>query len=263
MSVVRAIARRIIPNALRYERSYANNYLSPKGWQLSVELHQSINNNGPVPWITYPAHMMLERIVAPHHRVFEYGAGNSSLWWARRAAQVVSVEHDAGWADTVSARGPSHLKVVAIPLGTPADEALLSDFRALGLKDSHLATRELTIEHGLLTEGFSAYALELAKYPKGYFDIVVVDGMARVLTAWVAAQYVKQTGFILFDNSDRKQYNDGFRILTDAGFKRIDFYGSGPVNPFEWCTSIFAKEFDWLSTNATIPEGQRSDLDQP
>jgi len=34
---------------------------------------------------------------------------------------------------------------------------------------------------GLLIEEFAAYAIEITRFQKGHFDIVVVDGMARSL----------------------------------------------------------------------------------
>jgi len=209
--------------------------------------------------------MMLERVVQHHHRVFEYGAGNSSLWWAHRVAEVVSVEHDAKWATMVSSKAPSNLKVVACPIGTKTseeDERLLDAYYALGLTLPQLPSHEAMVYHGALaTREFSAYVLELTKYPRGYFDIIVVDGMARVVTAWLAAQYVKPNGFIVFDNSDRRLYNEGYALLAKSGFKRIDFYGSGPVLSYEWCTSLFAREFEWLAVNSLIPENQLSDIE--
>jgi hypothetical protein len=260
--MLKALARQIIPTEIRYLRSYRNLYLRKKGWQKSIQNRHAIDNQGPIPWITYPAKMMLERVVQPHHRVFEFGAGNSSLWWAEHVAEVVSVEHDKGWAAAIHSAAPKNLTVIAKPIGTaPEDTRALENFYPLQLKESALETRDAGTHHGLTNKGFEAYALALTKFPSGHFDIVVVDGMARVLTAWLAAQYVNASGFIVFDNSDRKQYNDAFRLLADAGFKRIDFYGTGPVNCFEWCTSIFAKEFGWLSPNSIIPDDQRSDID--
>jgi SAM-dependent methyltransferase len=248
----------------RLERRYAAEYLAAKGWQRSAMSRQAIDDQGPVPWYTYPAQMMLGRVVQPHYRVFEYGCGNSSLWWTQRAAEVVSVDHDEQWAAAVRARAPSNLKVTARPIGTVQtkdDEALLDEFFALGLDLPTLPSRDDMIYHGGLTREFSAYALELTRYPRGYFDVVVIDGMARVLTAWLAAQYVKPSGFIVFDNADRKLYNDGYALLAQAGFRRIDFYGTGPVNCSEWCTSLFAKEFEWLAVNSVIPPQQVSDLE--
>jgi hypothetical protein len=89
--------------------------------------------------------------------------------------------------------------------------------------------------------------LEIIKYPPNYFDVVVIDGQARVLSAWLAAKFVKPNGIIVFDNSDREFYSPGFELLANDGYKRIDFYGTGPINMYEWCTSIFFKGTEWLT----------------
>jgi len=261
--LLKTIVRRFVPEELKREHRFGVRYLSPKGWHKSVESRQSVDLQGPVPWITYPAQNLLKRVVQTDYRIFEYGSGNSSLWWAQRAAQVVSVEHNPDWARHVRSRAPSNLTVVSREMGaeiSQRDRTKLSDFYALNLVEQQLSSETSSMQHGLRTREFSAYALELTKYPKEYFDVIVIDGMARVLAAWLAADFVKPSGFIVFDNSDRKQYNDGFAILHGKGFKRIDFYGPGPVNYYEWCTTIFAKEFEWLSVNSVIPEDQPNDL---
>jgi hypothetical protein len=203
---------------------------------------------------------MIRRVVRPNFRVLEYGAGNSSLWWASQVLEVVSIEHDATWVSHITGGAPKNLTVLLRPMGSNLQKTAVDAFFSLKLPKPVIPT-EKAIIHGLQNEGFEAYVSALADYPVGHFDIVVIDGMARIMCAWLAAHHVSKSGFIIFDNSDRKVYNEGFRLLSDAGFKRIDFYGTGPVNPFEWCTSIFAKNFDWLSINRVIPPQQVSDLE--
>jgi hypothetical protein len=62
-------------------------------------------------------------------------------------------------------------------------------------------------------------------------------------------------GFIVFDNSERWQYNAGYRALHGFGFRRIDFHGLGPVGRHEWCTSMFAKNLDAFATNVERRKG--------
>ncbi|HKO93603.1 MAG TPA: hypothetical protein VJU61_20760, partial [Polyangiaceae bacterium] len=49
------------------------------------------------PWIPFVARRWLARQLRPHLRVFEWGSGGSTLFLARRVAELVSVEHDAEW----------------------------------------------------------------------------------------------------------------------------------------------------------------------
>src|SRR5712692_963092 len=56
-----------------------------------------------LPWFTFGAIDFLQSWVKPHHRVFEYGCGGSTLFFAARAARVVCVEHNKSWALSVGA----------------------------------------------------------------------------------------------------------------------------------------------------------------
>ena len=200
-------------------------------------------------------------MIEPSWKVLEFGCGSSSLWWAQRVAQVVSVEHDEHWATKVRAGAPQNLTVVTWTMMAASNVDTHDWQRFCGIyQDTTTKNDVLDITHGLRSSAFVAYALELTKYPKGHFDVIVIDGMARVFTAWLAAQYHMEVHLVVFDNSNRKHYNDGYRALADAGFKRIDFYGSGPVNAYEWATSIFARDFGWLAKNNEIPESQVSDI---
>jgi Methyltransferase domain len=50
-----------------------------------------------MPWISFPAIDFLANWVSREHRVFEWGSGGSTLFFANRAGWVVSMEHDAEW----------------------------------------------------------------------------------------------------------------------------------------------------------------------
>ena len=86
------------------------------------------------------------------------------------------------------------------------------------------------------------------------------DRLASLSARNSLARLLRKRGMIVFDNSDRAAYNLAFHILADKGFKRIDFYGSGPVGTYQWCTSFFARELDWLTRNTTIPPMQEADI---
>jgi hypothetical protein len=57
---------------------------------------QDVNFN-PIPWYTYPALEYLEHLDFSQMLVFEYGSGNSTLWWAERCKGIQSVEDDEAW----------------------------------------------------------------------------------------------------------------------------------------------------------------------
>jgi len=95
----------------------------------------------------------------------------------------------------------------------------------------------------LLNTEFANYATHLLEFPKGYFDVVVVDGMARSLCLFLAADYVAADGIIILDNSERWQYNSLQEyLIKKKNFFRIDFTGLGPLRPISWTTSVFFKD---------------------
>lgn len=242
---------------------FAALYLMRKGWFATLE-GSSVDDKGALPWLTYPAIMQLSRLIKPHHRVFEYGCGHSSIWFSQRAAEVVSVEHDAEWAGRLAALGLPNVKVTHRGSDAPVsddDQRILEPFFAGAPKLPLSRDAEHNLKHGLVTRGFLGYAAELLRYPKATFDIILVDGMARCLTAWLAGQYVKSDGIIIFDNADRWQYNAAFRFLSEQGFRRIDFCGPAPVSRLELCTAIFVRSLDCFADSIESPRGgENNDL---
>lgn len=224
---------------------YVEKYLEPLGWTNSVRADAPVDAQGdPIPWLTYPAIRALERIVKPGMKVFEFGTGYSTLWWSHHVAEVVGVEHSAEWVQKVRDRCPSNVDLRHVAIDAPLEDRfqpLIDPFFEQGLEPEEGEDYAWSLHNGFLTRPFLAYASELLRFPSGYFDVIVVDGMARVLTAWLAAQRIKEAGFILFDNSDKAEYRVGYDVLRQAGFTRIDYWGSGPINNIEFCTSIFTK----------------------
>jgi hypothetical protein len=240
---------------------FGENYLEKRGWFESLD-GVPRNKDGLVPWITYPAFRQLQRIRKPGSKVFEYGSGGSSLWWASLSADVTSVEHDATWAAQVASQAPRNLKIITRVMDEPCSEdrrTAVAEFFANPPELPLSRDRTHNIKHGLLCGEFVAYATEICSHQKASLDVIVIDGMARTLTAWLAAQYIKPGGIIVFDNTDRWQYNSAYRLLNAAGFRRIDFYGPGPVSLKESCTSFFVKDMDVFKNNINSPHGD-SDL---
>ena len=91
-----------------------HNYLTVSGWNESFHhgLPQDSSGN-PLPWYTYAAIDFLEGRTRPDMRVFEYGSGNSTLWWGSRTEQVVACEHDKAWYDRMVSVLPAN--VPALP----------------------------------------------------------------------------------------------------------------------------------------------------
>lgn len=198
------------------------NFLLESGWLESLREEKPVDKAGaPIPWYTYPAIEFIEPRLQPGFRVFEYGSGWSTLWWAERVASVAAVEHEPAWHAQVSARLPAN---ASLRLRTDA-AGYVGEIDAAG----------------------------------GEFDVVVVDGEHRNECARAAAARVKPAGAIIYDNSDRKAFADGVRWLTDAGWLRVDFFGLIPCYAYKNCTSVFFRDTRWLR-DAPLPTAQTGSI---
>ena len=192
-------------------RMLRKGFLREVGWFESLRHESSIDRDGnPIPWITYSALAFLEPRVRPDMAVFEYGAGNSTLWWGRRVSKVVSCEHDAEWCAK--------------------------------LRDQLPETVELRLV-ALEPEGL--YAQEIARFQNA-FDIVVVDGRERVACIKNSLAALKSDGVIVFDNSARERYAEGVRFLMDHGFRRLGFEGQAPISRARSETAFFYRRENCL-----------------
>lgn len=182
------------------------------GWFRSVEENRCVDLYGnPVPWFTYPAIDFLVKRIHPDMTVFEYGCGGSTLWWASRVKKVISVEHDKSWYDKISRHIPANVSLIYADL-----------------------------------EIDGAYSEKAAEYGQE-FNIIVIDGRDRVNCALKSLKALKPDGVIIWDNSDRKDYEEGYRFLFDQGFKKIEFVGMAPIVNMKVETGIFYRPENCLN----------------
>jgi len=158
----------------------------------------------PVPWYTYPAIEYFSHIDFSTMRVFEFGSGNSSLWWARRCLSLTSIESDQHWFGKVS------------------------QDREAGLKfDYRLEEHE--------TDYIAAPGLKEA-------DVVIIDGKYRskCVDAFIVTCQEKASGgvMLIFDNADWYPSTIN-RLRQSLDWVQVDFHGFGPINTYTWTTTIF------------------------
>ena len=117
-------------------------------------------------------------------KVFEWGSGRSTLWFADRVRSIVSIEYNKEWADKVTemigAKNVNNVELKYIPL----DHA------------KHLPTPRIY-------EPLPKYVSEIFNYPKESFDLVIVDGHYRLTCVDQCLDYIKPGGYLLIDNSNR------------------------------------------------------------
>lgn len=70
-------------------------YLIQVGWFKSRKTGSPVGKDDePIPWMTYPFIDFIEPRLNKNLIVFEFGSGNSTLFFSKRTGRVVSVDHD-------------------------------------------------------------------------------------------------------------------------------------------------------------------------
>ncbi|PWU16849.1 MAG: hypothetical protein C5B50_12575 [Verrucomicrobia bacterium] len=179
--------------------------------------HNVINGRTPLdlelPWFSYAAIDFLQKFLRPEMSVCEYGSGGSTLFFARRAKSVISIEDNPKWHSHVSQRlrqqGISNVQMVLCPF----------DFRnPAGFERSQY----------------------LEAIPDERFDVIVVDGSeewepVRPICFQKAEGRVKEGGIVVVDDSWR--YPE-LRKSNRASRVRI-FQSVGPCRPGVTSTDVF------------------------
>lgn len=189
------------------------NHLNKSGWKKSVVKRLPIDKNGAeLPWFTYSCIYFLSSRLNETLSVFEYGSGNSTIWFSNHTKNIISVEHNDCWHSQMKEK----------------------------LK------RFSNIQYFLRDLTSGSYQKEILKYDNT-FDIIVLDGRERVECSFNVLKALKVTGVIIWDNSDRTKYSKGYEFLMSNGFQRIDFYGMGPISAHSWSTCIFYRSNNCLN----------------
>lgn len=191
------------PKFLRNTNILSENY----GQLRSIQESESVDRGGyPIPWITYPCLEYLNCIDVREFLVFEYGSGNSTLYWSRRALKVISVEHDVSWFNQVS-------------------EKLLKNGYS-NCEYQLKTSREEYVANNIISSA----------------DIVVIDGEFRPYCAKYLLEIIKNNNhkikFLVFDNADWFPKTIEY-FVASSGWLQVDFSGFGPINDYTSTTSIF------------------------
>jgi hypothetical protein len=105
--------------------------------------------------------------------VFEYGAGGSTLFIARRVRRVTSIEHEPSWYDLVA-------RTLREDGLSNCDLRLIPAEREPSLRDVPYGPASYTsMNPHAIGFSFENYVRSIEEHPDRSFDVVVVDGYAR------------------------------------------------------------------------------------
>lgn len=181
-----------------------------------------------VPWLPFKARAWLQEHVDQETAVFEYGSGGSTLFLARTAGRVLSVEHDAAWFALVA-------RALAQTGAGSCEHRLHEPRLVAGELDGLDPYRSRRPEFAGQT--FERYVKSIDPCPDRSLDLVIVDGRARLACIERCLPKIREGGHLLLDNSERGEYAPAYSRL--AGYDRVDLEGLAPYRMYTWRTSVW------------------------
>lgn len=185
-------------------------------WQKEFAIEKSMDekvcvdkDGNPLPWYTYPAIEYLSQFDYSQQKVFEYGCGYSSLFWAGRAERVISIEDNPLYFERWQKEfgGAENLEIRWRDEGQIYEDAIFEEDQ--------------------------------------FYDVIVIDGKRRTECAKAAVLKLAPGGMVILDDSDRintsNEYVEAVKTLQGADLIQIDFYGFCPMNNYTKTTSLFLK----------------------
>lgn len=167
-----------------------------------------------IPLFTYPCIEYIAQFDLSGKRVFEWGAGASTLFWMSRAREVVSVENNPMWYEQLRQRVAPNVRLILEP-GKAFPERIADD--------------------------------------GGLFDIIVVDSTGyRFDCAARAVDHLAPGGIIILDNAE--WHPKSAAEIRRRGLIQVDFSGFKATEFHASTTSVFlARDFDFKTLQSSQP----------
>ena len=174
------------------------------GFGRSVRSMLPIDEKGsPLPFLPYAMIELLKERLQPDFVLLEFGSGFSTMFFMKRVAKVISIEHDPVWIERLSSRLDTNVTVVSVSRET-AD----------------------------------TYCAFLAGNQER-FDFILVDGRHRVECFRRSIPHLTERGVIVLDDSNRERYAEIFEMARQAGFRSLNLLGHKPTSLELHRTTIF------------------------
>ena len=205
---------RIVINIKKFERylfyikAFESGFFKKTGWTDSCQKNyiNAIDGSGmPIPMMSYSIIEFFKERLSSDMILFEYGSGNSTLFFSKLVKKVISVEHDKEWYEKLQSKLPENVELYFVKLEYNSDYCRM--------------VQKLNIE----------------------FDIIIVDGRDRVNCLKNSYEYLKEDGIIILDDMYRERYQEVIPFLTNKGFRHISFSGLSPGQLLHHKTVVFYK----------------------
>ena len=210
---------------MKYQLAKSQYQQNKAGWQKSFLEGLSQDSKGSaLPWMTYPFIEFILTKLQPHHKIFEFGSGSSTLFFAPKVQKIVALESNKKWREIMQIMlcevGAKNVELVLMEdaLENPAYENFAQDYIAK----------------------FKNSAPDLQNNIEK-FDFVIVDSLKRFACAQNSIEAIKPGGAIILDDSERPHYKKIFDFFAEKGFQKQDFFGIAPGQFRIKNTTIFWK----------------------
>lgn len=218
MEIIKKVLKKTFPQYANHYRAYRSliqdktSYLHQTGWYLSLSLGRPVDGaNAPVPWMNYPVVEFLKNRFNKEMLLFEYGSGHSTSFYAKLVKEVVSLEYDQNWLETVRPTLPSNVTLI--------------------YQSQDVA-------------GKYCKAISSTNF---LYDVVIVDGRDRVNCIIQSELHLTNRGVLILDDSHRDRYKAAFEHLSAKGFKELTFKGLKPTGSEVDCTTVFYRTDNCLN----------------
>lgn len=169
------------------------------------------------PFYTPGAIKRIKALIHNNMRIFEWGSGISSIWYARQVGKYTCIEHSKEWYDKMSQSFDKNEINNA--------EIIFCEERIL--PDDYVWEKQWRyyhiLKHPPLNPQFRDYMAVIDQYPDSYFDCIVVDGRERIGCLIHAIPKLAEKGIIILDDSQRPRYKEAFTILNEWEKELFDF----------------------------------------
>jgi hypothetical protein len=124
------------------------------------------------------------------HKVLEYGSGESTFEIAQRCKEILSIEHQENWFFKIKNDLPSNAKIVLrtpnLPYTEGGDCGTYQEFK-----------------------DYIDYPI-----PYGPYDIILIDGRARVSCASICSKLGNQNTIVFIHDFNREEYRPALNFLN-------------------------------------------------
>ena len=160
------------------------------------------------PWITQEANNFLEIFLTKNKdaKILEFGSGASTIWFAKKTKNLVSIEHNKFWFNRVKQQ--------------------LTHDPACNSSAFYLIKRP--------------YYKIVASFPSNYFDLILVDGRDRVECINASVRILKSGGILMLDNAERPRYGSVYNKL-----KNWKLIKTGQIGPDEFGFNYPGWQTNW------------------